>query len=201
MKILALIFLIASANGMILQCDFSFWNFGTIGNVYVCWATPRNVADNSTHVTGYIGTHLSGLTSDDVQLVYFHCDSRDPITIIPKGMRNIFPGFIATQNNGCPINVLNGDELNEYPQLEFFSFGFTNIDRVPGNLFFSTPHMRHAQFYNNRIMHVGDGLLDRLSNLQLADFNVEPCIHRFATNPQEIQALIAALRVMCPDRT
>jgi chromosome segregation ATPase len=99
----------------------------------------------------------------------------------------------------CTLNFLHGDELKEYPNLQWYGQEATNLTRVPGNLFDSNPKMKFVGFAVNQIQHVGEGLLDHLKDLQEVWFPFEVCIDKIAFSPSEIPALIEVLRQNCTD--
>jgi chromosome segregation ATPase len=112
---------------------------------------------------------------------------------------NFFPNFIAFSIQRCAISHLNGNELEEYPNLKWYTHFDSNVTRIPGNYFASTPNMSSVNFERNRIQHVGESLLDNLQDLQRAIFSDNICISKDAENPSEIPALIETLRQNCPD--
>lgn len=200
MKFFVFLIFLSGASGIFITCDFYYTSWDLIGDTYVCEVTSADFSDNSTHITGYNGTHLSGNSSFDVGIVEFNCDYYSlNFTTIPKGFLEIFPNKKGLFFESCPINVLNGDELDEYPNLKFFAIYYSNLTRVPGNLFNKTPDLVFVYFALNQIQHVGNGLLDHLQNLQEAYFFGNICISKIASNPSEIPALIEALRQNCPD--
>lgn len=197
MKILLLLLTIASVSGIYIECDFYDDSLNVIGEVYTCHTISMNFSGNSTHITGYSGQHLSGRSSADVKAVYL--ESND-LRVVPKGLLNFFPNKIALFIAHSHVVTLIGDELVEYPNLQWWAIGGTNVFRVPGNLFASNPQMRYIGFSLNQIEHVGDGFLDNLKYLEEV-FWYEPCIAHWAQNSSQIPALIEALRHECPDVT
>jgi hypothetical protein len=118
---------------------------------------------------------------------------------IPKGFLNYFPNFIGLFSWGCPISTLNGDELDEYPNLEFYSQEKSYLVRVPGNFFKSTPKMKVFNFYGKKIQNVGVNLFNHLIYLQQLYFDENTCINKDADSASEVPALIEELIQKCPD--
>lgn len=94
---------------------------------------------------------------------------------------------------------LNGDELEEYLDLQHFVLLGSNITRVPGNFLALAPNMKFLNLRANRIQHVGEGLIDHLQSLQQVYFSQNICINMNAGTSAQIQTLIEALRVQCRD--
>jgi hypothetical protein len=94
---------------------------------------------------------------------------------------------------------LNDDELEDYPNLEYYVHYQTNLTRISGRFFAPTPKMKAMYFRSNKIQHVGEGLLDDLEDLEYADFYTNICISRAALSRSQLPGLIEALRQNCPD--
>jgi hypothetical protein len=151
MRNLIFFILISTASGIFITCDFNktiYWP--VVINVYACLVTSIDLFDNSTHITGVNGTHYIGNSNEDVTMVIigppsFQC-SQSNLTTIPKGFLNFFPSLIALGTSTCSIDFLNGDELEEYPNLQWFLLRASNLTRVPGNFFASTTNMKFVDF-------------------------------------------------------
>jgi hypothetical protein len=202
MKIFLFLFLVSSARGIYINCNFfNDVDWFVIGKVYTCYVTSADFSDNSTHITGVGGTHLSGKSSADLKMIYFDWDNGYPRNLnkIPKGFSKHFPNLISLYFDKCPIITLNGDELDEYPNLQWFSHKISNLTSIPGNFFKSTPNMKFISFWYNKIQHVGANLLDHLKNLQAVSFHGNSCIDKYFVSSSEVPALIEELKQKCPD--
>jgi predicted nucleic acid-binding Zn-ribbon protein len=204
MRNLIFLILISSASGIFITCRFNYdYGWVVIGDAYACEVTSVNFDDNPTHITSVNGVHLPGHSNANVGMINFGYNNdfcyHFNLTVIPKGFLNFFPNFIGMAYGGCSVNFLNGDELEEYSNLEFYVQSESNLIRVPGNFFASNRNMKVVGFYSNQIQHVGTGLLDNLQHLQEVWVYDEICISMIASNPSEIPALIETLRKNCPD--
>lgn len=204
MKVLLLtLLLVGFTNGIFISCDFFNWNLGDPGTFYTCQVNLVNFYSNVNFITSYNGTHVSGKSSADVEMVFIpegpsHC-TRFNMTTFPRGFSNIFPNLVALDVRGCAYNTFVGDELVEYPNLKYFASFLGNLLRIPGNLFSSNPNVQTINFNSNRIQMVGEGLLDHLQNLTRVYFQKNPCINMYVTSPTLIPSMIEALRSECPD--
>lgn len=199
MKILIIFLLIASSYGVHITCQFNYdYNWAVIGRVYTCSIILMDFSDNSTHITGCNGTHIVGKSNAHVQMVNVYSNAC-PKTI-PKGFSNFFPKIIAMRFLNClNLSFLNGDELNEYSNLEWYGHFGSNLKRVPGEFFASNPKMKVIFFDRNKIQHVGKKLLNDLKYLQQAWFISNVCISQGASNPSQIPALTEVLHQDCTD--
>lgn len=207
MKILILIALISCASALTVTCRYTSFATSTGiggGNIYACQVFSVDLSDNSPEVKriiGYGNGHLARKTNINVQGLIFpkNCIN-DGLTFIPKGFFKFFPNILVLIS-GCPIFNFDGDELDQFPKLEYFNQNFLTSTRVPSNLFNNTPNLKFVSFSNNAIEHFGEGLLDNLSKLEGAGFFNNTCIHQAADNKAEIASLITALKEKCPDKT
>jgi hypothetical protein len=163
--------------------------------------TSADFSDNSTHITGVGGTHLIVKSNADVKVIYFGYPNVCPENLhkIPKSFLNHFPNLIVLNFYKCPISTLNGDELDEYPNLQFYLHENSNLTRIPGNFFKSTPNMKFISFAFNKIQHVGANLLDHLKDLHEVWFYKNSCTNKYAQNASQVPALIEELKQKCPD--
>lgn len=200
MKFFIILLIISTTSGLQIDCHFSYdhvWH--EIGQVYTCEVISMDFSDNSTDLTSYSGTHVPGNSADDVKAFYFGtlCPQFG-LTFVPRGFLNFFPNFNMLEFNTCTIDTLDGDELDEYPNLERFVLVHSSVQRIPGNLFEFNKNLRYIWF-GFRIMRVGDNLLDDLENLDQAYFWDNSCINQTALTPEEVPALIEGLKIKCPD--
>jgi hypothetical protein len=200
MKIFLFLFLVSSASGIIINCYFKDGIWNVLGKVYTCEVLSADFSDNSTHITGVGGTHLRGKSSADVKMILFSYNKcPENLRKIPKGLLNHFPNFIGLTFSKSPISTLNGDELDEYSNLQYFGHNYSNLRRIPGNFFKSTPNMKYISFWGNKIQNVGAKLLDHLKSLQQVYFYGNSCINKYVESSSRVPGLIEELRQKCPD--
>lgn len=138
MKIIIVIFLLAGASGIEIGCTFRNGGWVIVGSQYTCSVTSIDFGGNTTHITGYNGTHLLGVSNLDVKIIDFKCSnygSDYDLTFLPKGFLNIFPNMIGFDIGYCNITTLNDDDLNDYQNLEFWASFSGILERIPGSFF------------------------------------------------------------------
>jgi hypothetical protein len=72
MKIFLFLLLVSSASGIYITCRFNnYFDWPVLGEVYTCIVLSTDFSDNSPHITGVGGTHLSGKSNADVKMITF----------------------------------------------------------------------------------------------------------------------------------
>jgi hypothetical protein len=144
---------------------------------------------------GFTGVHRDGFTERDVEMV--RISEAPNLQTIPQGVLQFFPNFIGFHLRYTGIRNLRGDELVEYPNLQWFALQFNAIEYIPGNLFSSTPNVISVSFSGNQLRKVGEGLLNNLKDLHRVYFLNAVCINMVATTEAEIEILKETLMMQC----
>jgi hypothetical protein len=181
-----------------VDCVFGTYTYTGIGNVYRCHI--RNIPESSNHtVTNVIGTHATGKTNEDVQMVNIPGNYR--LSFIPRGFTNFFSNLIGINLSETTFDTLNGDELDEFGEkLKFFALQYSPLTTISSHLFDFTPNIAYLFFGTNNLKSVGRDLFTAVNVTQLGNlqFEYNPCINRNANNQTGIVALISELQVSCP---
>lgn len=175
----------------------------TILTAYSCRAITMDFSDNFTHVTKITGNHIKEHSNEDVKIVWFYHDFCPSFMLknIPKGLSNFFQNMQVLFFGSCPIDNLNGDELEEYSNLETFINIYSKIKKVPGSFFKNNQKLKHIQFNNNQIEKIGTKLFDGVENLESIWFEENICVNNSAQSKVEVLRLIQDLKEKCPDET
>lgn len=203
MKIFLILLLASATHGIDLGCIYTYFTYdGTILQyVPACIVVSMDFSQNSTHVLRANGTPLQ---LQMTELLFFGwpdytpCDNFN-LDFVPQGITSVFANMKGLIFHNCEITQLNGNELVGYPTLESWVVHYSQIERIPGDLFNETPNMKFVNFLANGINRVGENLLNNLENLTQAWFYYNECIHMGADNSTEIESLIEALAFQCPD--
>ena len=134
----------------------------------------------------------------DVRAVYIR--DKANLNFIPQGIHNIFPNFNILSIFNCPLKPLVGNELNSYPNLQWFALPKCGLKAIPRDLFKFNRKVQAVYFPLNNISSIGSGVFNGLP-LQKCDLSSNQCIDRKATVPDEMAGLISAVNVQCPEPT
>lgn len=172
-------------------------NWAVIGVLYECDVTSIVHTSNTTHVTGFRGTHLPGFSAEDVGTVAFFYLRE--LRAVPQGIEKFFPNMISFRVHGFSVESVTGVELYEYKKLRHVILAQTHIIRLPGNFFSKNLELEMIDLSLNRLQHVGGNLLDNLHKLGWVDFSFNICIDEWARRQEHIPELKENLRRLCPD--
>lgn len=196
-KVLFIIFsLFSSSYSVVLDCVYSphWWPAG-VGEKFTCITTLSEVS--TTKVVTSIRGEPENKTLADVESISFN--SCHGTIFIPQDMQNFFPNLIGIQMFHCGVLTLDGNELNQYENLQLFAIESTQLERIPGNFFAMTPQIKVIGFAENDLKYVGSKLLNSLNNLTWVSFYNSGCINQTATSSTEIESLISHLTTNCID--
>lgn len=187
----------SSANAVTLDCWFFFIDWQEISDNYACDTQINDIhGGNKENVTGVTGDHLGFRNNDDVKTLTI---SRQPLlTQIPKDIARFFKNIEGLEVRDCQLSSITSEDLRPFPALTVLNIEENNLVSLSGDLFVFTPNLIWLRSLDNRIQHVGYGLLDNLHNLKYASFSRNDCIDMSARNPAELAMLKEALRQLCP---
>ena len=169
MKNLIFLFaILSSTSALIFNCTYSYTTFSPINSKYTCTTTPYDYEKNQK-IVAINGVETIARNSSHVE--GFYIKNCAHLFNFPHGISNFFPNLIALTLYQCGLTTLNGRELEEFPNLEYFNAYNNKIVRIPGNLFKPTLRMRFISFESNQVKHVGDNLLERLLFLENVSFS------------------------------
>ena len=174
------------------ECNSGFFTFCTASA-----APDFSDGDSANIFAGEFEFSGTGLTADDIAVIIFDIPYCSTLTTIPQGLETIFPNFIALNFNGCPIDEVNANDLQNYPNLETFSLSDSDLTKIPENFFASTPNLKSVGITLTKLVEVGSGLLDSLSSLETADFSNNVCINLVESSPEDVQAVKDQLAANC----
>ena len=189
--------IISTVRAVTFNCEFRFVESLNLFSTYSCDDPIVSNVNESENLTAVSGTHMSGKTNNDVKGLFINHVPH--LTFIPRGIENFFPNLQALGSFNTSISTLNGDELEPFTNLYWFRFvNIHGFERVPGNLFSSNPSMRHVDFSNNNIKHVGENFLNNNTNMIRLEFDNNYCVNQSAKYTS-IPPLIDHLRTNCTD--
>lgn len=164
LSIVLLFITLKPSNSLEIDCNFKLFYFGEIGALYLCSVTNlSNLSEQK--VTKISGIHQSGKTNKDVEAIWI--EDNKSLSNFPKGVSKFFPNLKAFLIFDANIKELFGDELNEFPLLQFISLQYCGLKKISSNLFVNTPNLVLINFNNNLLEKVGHDLFKPLDVMKI----------------------------------
>lgn len=190
--------IISQVSATTVNCLFGNDNFVVIGVQYSCLVNRIELTGSQT-VLGVTGFHLGGRNNSHVKAVRIVGHGNLPFII--TGFTNFFPNLIGIDQSWNNIGQFNGDEFDEYPNLEFLNLEGNHLGpqmrHIPGNFLSLNGNMRVLLLTWTSISTIGENFLNVVARLNYADFILNHCIDQMATTPAQIQNLVINLRNNC----
>ena len=194
----SLMIFVASSRAIILDCEFNFFGWRLVGNIYSCidFQLNNSVNDTSINITEVRGQHIQGLTNEDVNgLGIYYATS---LNHFPKNIEAFFPKLTVIMILDGNLASVSADDIKPFPNLKLLSLSSHQIVTLDGDLFKHTPKVQGIFFGNNLITNVGHNFLAGLNDLVLVEIQRNPCINVWAETPAEIENLKSELLLRCP---
>jgi hypothetical protein len=187
---------IATSSAFTTSCSYKKLSL-TSGLAYACDTAIQGSSCDQV-ITANTGTHLINLTNTDVTAI--DIQGNKTLTFVPRGITKVFLNVVALRIFYSAIEVLNGDELNEIPNLKLFVILYSDLKTISSRLFVPTPNVKFISFAFNKITKVGHDLFAHLdpSRLDSIFMTTNVCISETAAGAQTIFELIERLKVECP---
>lgn len=197
MKLLLFLLALSSSKAITFHCNFHMMEFHNLPSKYFCevFSFSNEEHQVTTHVSGF---HSMSKRNLDVEGFYINLKGKN-FTYIPKGLEIFFPNLIAIHVDGGNITKLNGDELTQFANLEWFALIKNNLEFVPGNLFAHNKKLRTIFLYDNKIKKIGAGLLDELEDLQSFCFNRNICAEEWPETEADVKVFKKTLKEKCEE--
>jgi hypothetical protein len=200
LKIFLLFFLVKESIEVSFECKFENEILYYVGTIYDCSADELFWNLNEPQINLINGTHESGKSNRDVKGLSIEPQNKNHYLVdFPQNIHNYFPNLKAILIWYSKISKISSNDLQHFPDLEYFGFHYSKIISIPGDLFKFNKKLKFVFFYGNQeLTHVGNGLLEDLKDLKYAGFRQNKCIDMIAVTPEEIEELNEKLIEKCP---
>lgn len=184
MRIVILAFLIIDlflvpSHSVTMKCEYKIENydknsydFVMVENAYTCFGTVEHDCDELEIITGVSNVHMDGKNRADIEMLYLKDNQK--IIQLPPNMHKIFPNLLGIRLMYSKLNAISSDDL-KFPKLKALYLGINERETLDANLIEHMPNLELAGFDHNKIMKVGDGILNSLPKLKFVYFNNNVC--------------------------
>ena len=190
---------ILNVNGFDLQCTFT-----TLGNIFEhtnltgCLVSGVNIQSRDQVVTSVNGEDLKSFTGFGYKSLEIRLQ---PVHFIPQGLGEFFPDLEGLAIGYSQTKEVTKNDFAQFPKLKQLFLYNTNIQSLPADLFETNPDLLYILLNDNKLTHVGKGILSPLKKLHSAIFQKNPCINTYVLNQSEISTIVAALESGCRNDT
>ena len=194
-----LLFKILKIHGFDLQCTFrSLDNAFVHTNRTGCHANNMNVQSRDQVVTSVNGKDLKSFS----QLGYKSLEIRiQPVHFIPQGLGEFFSDLEGLAIDSSHTKEIAKSDLAQFPKLKQLYLSLSDVQSFPADLFEANPEILYIYVVNNKLTHVGRGILTPLKKLRSAYFVGNPCINMEVTVQSQMSTLVTALERDCRNDT
>lgn len=188
-------FLIASAYGSIIECDFKNIYWGIIAVRYTCDEANVINSDTETALSNVIGNHTSGKEDENVEALIV--SDEKTLDKLPKDIGKFFPNMLALLWTYGALTSITADDLEQLPKLNILVLSHNKIVSLDESLFKHTPKLQLIEFNDNLIQHADKKLLATLKQLESAEFMENPCINMTANTSREVRDIKLKMPIKC----
>lgn len=189
-----LLLAISSAQAFRVNCDYKFVSWPIIGNSYTCQARNLNITQPSQPITKIAGTHRVHLTDSHVRAFDVR---RENCNFLPQRLKNFFPNLELLQVHNSKLQALKQDDLKPLSKLRVLQVNGNQITSLESKLFEFNLELVRVEFKHQRLRLIGYNILDSLTKLALADFQLSGCVNFYAQSGQGIDELKREIRINC----
>lgn len=184
----------SSTSGLILECSFrlQFWSYANV--IYTCSAKIVN-NENPEMIEAIRGNHIADKCHIDVQGLVI---SEQVLKQIPMNVAAFFPNLTGVNFYDTELASLDSSDLEQFPKMIFLRVMKNKLVTLDRDLFKFNPILQYIDFDTNFLERVGTDILGNLESLQEADFRNNPCINKYADDPESIIVLNYQLPIKCP---
>lgn len=122
------------------------------------------------------------------------------MNFIPKNLVEFFPVMGGLDFSMNVIENLTAEDLRPHSQIGFLKLASNRLTSIDGELFKYNLYLNHVDFSDNQIVHIGNGLVDNLKNLNYINFQRNSCINTYANGRVTVVELAKTLSCQCPPK-
>lgn len=204
-NLISFAFAIASLEAATIECNYKFSTFRVHGvkpdifmnDVYFCGGELSNRCDFRLRVIGVSNNHLPNKSLRDVQELALQ---NQYIPVLPKGLKEFFPGISILFLARLGLEAISSDDLN-YPRLRFLIMKENNLESLSSDLFRHVPKLEVLDLHDNPVTIMGNDILSFLPNVRTVFLYNTACIGKWPLgnfhNFQKVNQLRQLLATTC----
>lgn len=120
---------------------------------------------------------------------------------VPKFPNNFFPDLLTLKITDSNLKEIQKEDIAQFRKLKYLTLGENDLKSLPYDLFEENLNLEFISFYNNKLVHVGQGILTPTKKLEDILFGGNPCIMINIATRLALQSVIDALNSGCRNDT
>lgn len=194
--LISVLIIVAMSNkvvhGINMECEISLQSWRFVSGQR-CLAKLTITSQNVT-LTSINGQNSEIFNQKNIKILSIH---KQTFHYLPNGIEKFLPQIEALSIVASKFKSISKFDLEPFKNLQELYLQQGDVDTLSSDLFAFNPELRSVSFKTNKIQFVGLNLLEPLKKLELANFELNKCINKDASNPGEIEVLIAIMKKKC----
>lgn len=176
-----------------MECDIGHhaWRFVSGKR---CMAKKLAVTIFNVTITSINGKAGNTYHNEDIKILSIHMQT---LHYLPSGIEKLLPNIEALSIVGTKLKSICKSDLEPFRNLQELYLQQGELDTLSSDLFEANLELRSVSFRTNRLQFIGQNLLAPLRKLELANFELNKCVNKNASNPDDVKALAAMMNKKC----
>jgi hypothetical protein len=187
--------ILSSSEALDIRCSTQTNYWTAHGHLKECIVFNLEVLSDDVYVDSVKSVFGDYLNNDDVMSFYVKDSSQ--FRYMPKGVENHLKNLKVLVVAYTSLMVLRQEDLKNFSELQDLYVDNNLLEVIENDLFESNPKIKHINFSSNRIKVVGVNAFGPVKSLIYLSIQDNFCINGKAENENELQALLAEIRINC----
>lgn len=177
-----------------ITCAYQKTSWVYIGDHYQCEVIVIHVDEPNEVVEAINGTHMAGMTFDDVRSIYI---TDKILRFFPKGFEKFFKNIESIQIYNSKLRSITKEDLRPFPMLKDIYLQMNRIAVLGADLFHFNPELKRMFFDYNRIRVISPDIFDPIDDLDSFHFNGNICISKDGKGQKSMNQFISEIVTDC----
>lgn len=177
-----------------ITCAYQKTSWVYIGDHYQCEVIVIHVDEPNEVVQAINGTHMAGMTADDVRSIYI---TDKILRFFPKGFEMFFKNIESIQIYNSKLRSITKEDLRPFPMLKDIYLQMNRIAVLGADLFHFNPELKRMFFDYNRIRVISPDIFDPIDDLDSFHFNGNICISKDGKGQKAMNQFISEIVTDC----
>lgn len=177
-----------------ITCAYQKTSWVYIGDHYQCEVIVIRVDEPNEVVQAINGTHMAGMTADDVRSIYI---TDKILRFFPKGFDTFFKNIESIQIYNSKLRSITKEDLRPFPRLKDIYLQMNRISVLGADLFHFNPELRRMFFDFNRIRVISSDIFDPIDDLDSFHFTGNICTSKNGQGQKEMNEFISEIVKDC----